>query len=98
MPAASCGGWRKARRPLAARATPVPFQLHRAALMLRAWDGVNPARRVASSPVSFSTGTSSAARDRLEERAGATPTRAHPEACRDMIEGGYLRWLAPPDH
>jgi hypothetical protein len=45
MPAASCGGWRKARRPLAARATPVPFQLHRAALMLRAWDGVNPARR-----------------------------------------------------
>lgn len=78
-----------------------PFQLHRAALMLRAWDGVESgaSRRIVAGLLL----------NRNVEVLRAIDWKNAPErrrlarilkACRDMIEGGYLRWLAQhhPDH
>lgn len=73
-----------------------PFQLHRAALMLRAWDGVEAgvSRRHVASVI-------------LDENAGmlrAIEWHNAPErrrlsrllkAARETIAGGYLHWLAP---
>lgn len=72
------------------------FQLHRAALMLRAWDGVESGashRNVAGILL-----------NRNVEALRAIDWKNAPErrqlarilkASRDMVEGGYLRWLAP---
>lgn len=72
------------------------FQLHRAALMLRAWDGVESgASRRAVAGVLLNKDV---------EALRAVDWKNAPErrrlarilkACRDTIEGGYLRWLAP---
>lgn len=70
------------------------FQLHRAALMLRAWDGVESgaSRRIVAGLLL----------NRNVETLRAIDWKNAPErrqlarilkACRDMIEGGYLRWL-----
>lgn len=75
------------------------FQLHRAALMLRAWDGVESgaSRRIVAGTLL----------NRNVEALRAIDWKNAPErrqlarilkACRDTIDGGYLRWLAPPDH
>lgn len=71
------------------------FQLHRAALMLRAWDGVESgaSRRIVAAVLL----------NKDVETLRAIDWKNAPErrqlarilkACRDMIEGGYLRWLA----
>ncbi|WP_412774619.1 DUF2285 domain-containing protein [Nitrobacter sp.] len=75
-----------------------PFQLHRAALMLRAWDGVEAgaSRRFIARILL----------NKDVEALRAIDWKNAPErrrlarilkACRDTIEGGYLRWLAPPN-
>ncbi|MCB1393593.1 MAG: DUF2285 domain-containing protein [Nitrobacter sp.] len=73
-----------------------PFQLHRAALMLRAWDGVE-----AGASRRFIAGI---LLNKDVEALRAIDWKNTPErrqlarilkACRDTIEGGYLRWLAP---
>ncbi|MGC4025622.1 MAG: DUF2285 domain-containing protein [Mesorhizobium sp.] len=73
-----------------------PFQLHRASLMLRAWDGVEsgaPRRHVAGVILNEDV-----------EAMRAIDWHNAPErrrlsrllkAARETIEGGYLRWLAP---
>lgn len=72
------------------------FQLHRAALMLRAWDGVESgaSRRVVAGILL----------NKDVETLRAIDWKNAPErrrlarilkACRDTIDGGYLRWLAP---
>lgn len=74
------------------------FQLHRAALMLRAWDGVESgaSRRIVAGLLL----------NKNVEALRAIDWKNAPErrqlariltACRDMIEGGYLRWLTPRD-
>lgn len=74
------------------------FQLHRAALMLRAWDGIESgaSRRIVAGILL----------NRNVEALRAIDWKNAPErrrlarilkACRDTIDGGYLRWLAPPD-
>nr|WP_319797900.1 DUF2285 domain-containing protein [Nitrobacter sp.] len=72
------------------------FQLHRAALMLRAWDGMESgaSRRVIASTLL----------NKDVEALRAIDWKNAPErrrlariltACRDTIEGGYLCWLTP---
>lgn len=72
------------------------FQIHRAALMLRAWDGVESgaARRIVASILL----------NKSVEALRAIDWKNAPErrqiarilkACREVIEGGYLRWLTP---
>lgn len=67
--------------------------------MLRAWDGVQSgaSRRIVAGTLL----------NRNVEALRAIDWKNAPErrqlarilkGCRDMIEGGYLRWLAPPDH
>lgn len=74
------------------------FQLHRAALMLRAWDGVESgaSRRIVAGLLL----------NKDVEALRAIDWKNAPErrqlariltACRDMIDGGYLRWLTPRD-
>ncbi|MGX9943095.1 DNA -binding domain-containing protein [Bradyrhizobium denitrificans] len=72
------------------------FQLHRAALMLRAWDGVESGasrRTVASVLLNQNLATLRALdwKNAPERRRLARILIAS----RDTIEGGYLRWLAP---
>lgn len=85
------GHWPRAQRLSA-------FQIHRASLMLRAWDGVESgaSRRIVAGILL----------NKNVEALRAIDWKNAPErrrlarilkACRDMIEGGYLRWLAPRD-
>ncbi len=72
------------------------FQLHRAALMLRAWDGVESGasrRAIASVLLNHNLNTLRALdwKNAPERRRLARILIAS----RDAIEGGYLRWLAP---
>ncbi len=72
------------------------FQLHRAALMLRAWDGIESGasrRTVASVLLNQNVATLRALdwKDAPERRRLARILTAS----RDTIERGYLRWLAP---
>jgi hypothetical protein len=87
-------GHRAGRWPRAQRLS--RFQLHRAALMLRAWDGVKSgaSRRIVAGILL----------NRNVEALRAIDWKNAPErrqiariltACHDMIEGGYLRWLMP---
>ncbi len=85
------GRWPRAQRLSA-------FQIHRAALMLRAFDGVKSgaSRRIIAGVIL----------NKDVEALRAIDWKNAPErrqvarilnACRDMIEGGYLRWLTPRD-
>ncbi|MDI6025946.1 DUF2285 domain-containing protein [Corticibacterium sp. UT-5YL-CI-8] len=72
------------------------FQLHRAALMLRAWDGVESGasrRHVASILLNPDTGAMRALdwKNAPERRRLARIL----SAARVTIEGGYLHWLSP---
>ena len=72
------------------------FQLHRAALMLRVWDGVEsgePRRLIASILINEKVRTLRALdwKNAPERRRLARILAA----ARERIEGGYLRWLAP---
>lgn len=74
-----------------------PFQLHRAALMLRAWDGVESGasrRQVAGVILNGDAGTLRAIdwHNAPERRRLSRLLRV----ARETIDGGYLRWLAPP--
>ena len=72
------------------------FQLHRAALMLRVWDGVEsgePRRLIASILINEKVRTLRALDwKNAPERRRLSRILA---AARERIEGGYLRWLAP---
>lgn len=72
------------------------FQLHRAALMLRAWDGVESgaSRRIVAGILLNSNVEALRAIDwkNAPERRRLARILT---AGRTMIEGGYLRWLAP---
>lgn len=73
-----------------------PFQLHRAALMLRVWDGVQSGasrRHVASVVLNGEAETLRAIdwHNAPERRRLARLLKA----ARGAIEGGYLRWLVP---
>lgn len=72
------------------------FQLHRVALMLRAWDGMESGatrRHVASILLNPDVATMRAIdwKNAPERRRLARILKA----ARETIEGGYLRWLAP---
>lgn len=74
-----------------------PFQLHRAALMLRAWDGVESGasrRQVAGVILNGDAQTLRA----IDWHNAPERRRLYRllKAARDTIDGGYLRWLAPP--
>jgi hypothetical protein len=89
-------GRRSGRWPRAQHLT--AFQLHRAALMLRAWDGVESGashRIVAGILLNKSVEALRAIdwKNAPERRQLARILKA----CHDMIEGGYLRWLSPRD-
>lgn len=73
-----------------------PFQLHRAALMLRAWDGVESGvsrRHVAGVILGGDAGALRAIdwHNAPERRRLARLLKA----AREAIEGGYLHWLTP---
>lgn len=72
------------------------FQLHRAALMLRAWDGVESgaSRRVVAGVLLNRDAETLRAIDwqNAPERRRLARILA---AARERIEGGYLRWLLP---
>jgi hypothetical protein len=74
------------------------FQLHRAALMLRAWDGVESgaSRRIVAGILLNSNVEALRAIDWKNAPERRQLARIL-KACRDTIDGGYLRWLAPPD-
>lgn len=75
------------------------FQLHRAALMLRAWDGVESgaSRRIVAGMILNSNVETLRAIDWKNASERRQLARIL-KACRDTIDGGYLRWLAPPGH
>lgn len=97
---------RLGRRMEGKRSGPLPrqqrltaFQLHRAALMLRAWDGVEagePRRVVASILLNSKVETLRALdwKNAPERRRLARIYKAAHEA----INGGYLNWLTPGRH
>lgn len=73
-----------------------PFQLHRAALMLRVWDGVEsgaPRRHVAGVVLNDEAQTLRAIdwHNAPERRRLSRLLKAAGE----IIDGGYLRWLTP---
>jgi len=70
------------------------FQLHRAALMLRAWDGVESgaSRRIVAGLLLNSNVETLRAIDWKNAPERRQLARIL-KASRDMIEGGYLRWL-----
>ncbi len=86
-------GQRTGRWPVEQRLS--TFQLHRAALMLRAWDGVESGasrRAVASVLLNQNLATLRALdwKNAPERRRLVRILKT----CRDTIEGGYMRWLA----
>lgn len=82
-------GWPREQRLTA-------FQLHRAALMLRAWDGVESgaSRRHVAGVILNEDVEAMRAIDWHNAPERRRLTRLL-KAARETIEGGYLRWLAP---
>lgn len=72
------------------------FQIRRAALMLRAWDGVESgaSRRVVAAVLINRTVETMRALDWQNAPERRRLNRVL-KAARGMVEGGYLRWLAP---